>query len=115
MWPRDALYICYKEQQFEFVIDAEAQGDPTYYCDCCDPSRNKKRGFSDSESEGEGEGELEDSEGEDEDLEEDLDDEEKSNSGDSVKTLENNKTENNIPKPLQPGWFGKGRRKRARC
>lgn len=39
MWPRDALYISYKEENFEYVIDAEAQGEPPFYCDCCDPAR----------------------------------------------------------------------------
>ena len=43
--------ICYKEQKFEYVQDMEAQGDTPYYCDCCDPARQKKRQFSESDSE----------------------------------------------------------------
>ena len=50
MWPRDALYICYKEEKFEYVQDMESQGDTPYYCDCCDPARQKKRQCSESES-----------------------------------------------------------------
>ena len=116
MWPRDALYICYKESKFEFILEAEANGETPYYCDCCDPSRqNKKRSYSTSDEE-----DIEEVDMENDNDENDLDDEdedEESNSGDSTRT-DNNKTENNTPKPKlaqQPGWFGKGRRKKARC
>ena len=47
MWPRDALYISYKDDKFEYITDLEAQDEPTYYCDCCDPARQKKRAHSD--------------------------------------------------------------------
>ena len=47
MWPRDALYISYKDDKFEYINDLEAQDEPTYYCDCCDPARQKKRAYSD--------------------------------------------------------------------
>ena len=47
MWPRDALYISYKDDKFEYITDLEAQDEPTYYCDCCDPARQKKRAYSD--------------------------------------------------------------------
>ena len=74
-----------------------------YYCDCCDPSRQKKRQYSSDEEE-------EDNEDEDE-LEQEAEDE-TSSSVDSKAE----KTENNTPKQTtQPGWFGKGRRKKARC
>lgn len=74
-----------------------------YYCDCCDPARQKKRQYSSSEEEDE------DEEAEAEDLDEEL----TSSSVDSKAE----KTENNTPKQTanQPGWFGKGRRKRTRC
>lgn len=104
MWPRDALYISYKDTKFEFVSEVDAQGDnQAYYCDCCDPSRQKKRQYSSDEEE-------EDNEDEDE-LEQEAEDE-TSSSVDSKAE----KTENNTPKQTtQPGWFGKGRRKKARC
>ena len=38
-------------QKFEYVEDMEAQGDTPYYCDCCDPARQKKRQYSESDSE----------------------------------------------------------------
>jgi hypothetical protein len=50
--PRDALYCSYKELKFEYVLEAEAQGEVGYYCDCCDPAKKKKRA---SESEDEDE------------------------------------------------------------
>ena len=39
------------QQKFEYVEDMEAQGDTPYYCDCCDPARQKKRQYSESDSE----------------------------------------------------------------
>ena len=153
MWPRDALYISYKDDKFEYINDLEAQDEPTYYCDCCDPARQKKRAYSDgrflpdlinnrlapelwcfknahqillinnfcfiffkcpdsSEEESD----------EDEDEDEDLEDEDKASttSSSETKTDQTNNsasTSNNggEAKTLQPGWFGKGRRKRARC
>ena len=48
--PRDALYCPYKELKFEYVLEAESQGEVGYYCDCCDPSKKRKRA-SESESE----------------------------------------------------------------
>ena len=41
----------YLPQKFEYVEDMEAQGDTPYYCDCCDPARQKKRQYSESDSE----------------------------------------------------------------
>ena len=38
-------------QKFEYVEDMVAQGDTPYYCDCCDPARQKKRQYSESDSE----------------------------------------------------------------
>jgi len=114
MWPRDALYISYKDDKFEYINDLEAQDEPTYYCDCCDPARQKKRAYSDDSSEEESD--------EDEDEDEDLEDEDKASttSSSETKTDQTNNsasTSNNggEAKTLQPGWFGKGRRKRARC
>ena len=118
MWPRDALYISYREEKFEYIAETEAQNDTPYYCDCCDPSRQKssKRQYSESDDEDDEENNDED-ESEDE-VDQDCDDE---NSSETSKTTEN-KTENNsaannhAPKTsTQPGWFGKGRRKKARC
>ena len=31
MWPRDALYISYKDEKFEYVNDLEANDEPVYY------------------------------------------------------------------------------------
>ena len=123
MWPRDALYISYKEENFEYINDLEAEGETAYYCDCCDPACQKKRSYSSDSSEA--------SEDDEEASEADMEDEEvdkastTSSSVDSkteaeTKTskTENTKSENsNVNKNHvnQPGWFGKGRRKRARC
>ena len=113
MWPRDALYICYKEDKFEFVLDAEANGDDPYYCDCCDPARqSKKRRYSDDEDEDEDE-----DDDEEEDEEEEEEDDKVSTTSSSVDSKVE-KTEPSTPptvKPAQPGWFGKGRRKKPRC
>ena len=147
MWPRDALYISYKDEKFEYVNDLEANDEPVYYwwvkkctsshvnfeikcfffvnliySDCCDPSRQqKKRGHSDSEED--------DSEGSEEGSDEE-EDEDKTSTTSSLETKTEAKSEvkseatpNTTPtttttttnNPLQPGWFGKGRRKRARC
>ena len=88
------------------------------YSDCCDPSRQqKKRGHSDSEED--------DSEGSEEGSDEE-EDEDKTSTTSSLETKTEAKSEvkseatpNTTPtttnNPLQPGWFGKGRRKRARC
>ena len=118
MWPRDALYVSYKEENFEYINDIEAQGETAYYCDCCDPACQKKRSYSDSSED--------DEEDEDEASEADMEDEEDkvsttSSSVDSKTEAETkSKTETKSENPIknhvnQPGWFGKGRRKRARC
>ena len=31
MWPRDALYISYQDEKFEYVNDLEANDEPVYY------------------------------------------------------------------------------------
>ena len=41
-----------EEEKFEYVQDMEADGDTPYYCDCCDPARQKKRHCSESDSAG---------------------------------------------------------------
>ena len=120
MWPRDALYICYKEEKFEYVQDMEAEGETPYYCDCCDPARQKKRHCSESDSERD-----DDEEGEaaSEDDLEDLEDADKASTTSSSETKSEKTDVTNTPptipskpdQPAKPGWFGKGRRKRARC
>ena len=56
-WVRKSPKTClrsiwmYLPQKFEYVEDMEAQGDTPYYCDCCDPARQKKRQYSESDSE----------------------------------------------------------------
>ena len=115
MWPRDALYISYKEDKFEYINDVEATGETAYYCDCCDPACQKKRSYSDSSEE-------EESEAGDEEVDEDDDEEDKVSTTSS--SVDSKTDPKDAPPPTktepknnvnQPGWFGKGRRKRARC
>ncbi len=139
-WPRDALYICYKDARFEYVTDMEANGDEPYYCDCCDPSRNQTRkrrhssSSSSSEEEGEENGENgnNSSDNESDQAEDDQDEEDKvSTTSSSVEngtangtngTNGNGDNDSNtdsptasrLSGPAPPGWFGKGRRKRSR-
>jgi len=120
MWPRDGLYVCYKEQKFEYVDDMEAQGDTPYYCDCCDPARQKKRQYSESDSE-DAEDENEDA-SENTPLASDLDEADNASGTTSSSEAKSEKTENpntptlsrenSKPEPAKPGWFGKGKRKR---
>jgi len=116
MWPRDALYISYKEDKFEYINDIEAQGETPYYCDCCDPACQKKRSYSDSSEDDESEGATnEDEDDEDEDKVSTTSssvDSKSEKEPTSTKTENNSQPKNNVN---QPGWFGKGRRKRARC
>lgn len=116
MWPRDALYISYKEDKFEYINDIEAQGETAYYCDCCDPACQKKRSYSDSSEDDESEGATnEDEDDEDEDKVSTTSssvDSKNEKEPTSTKTENNSQPKNNVN---QPGWFGKGRRKRARC
>ena len=116
MWPRDALYISYKEQNFEFVMEAEANGDIPYYCDCCDPSRqSKKRGYSDDEEDDEDDEDDDDDDEDEEDKEEEEEDDKVSTTSSSVDSKAEKTEPSASAKLAQPGWFGKGRRKKPRC
>ena len=114
MWPRDALYISYREDKFNYIAELEAQDEQTFYCDCCDPARQKKRAHSDSSEEDD------EDEDDDENEEEDEDDKGSTTSSSETKTELTGSNQPSTSQAVnkatnQPGWFGKGRRKRARC
>lgn len=126
MWPRDALYISYKEENFEYITELEAAEEAAYYCDCCDPSRNRKRRHSSSDS-SQSDDEDEDVDDEDEDVDVDDEDDKVSTTSSSLDSKVSNdlktdslRPENEDDSPsasrsaAPPGWFGKGRRKKIR-
>ncbi|TRY68356.1 hypothetical protein TCAL_04126 [Tigriopus californicus] len=130
-WPRDALYLSYTPS-FEYIDHPESIGVDSFCCDCCDPGKKKKRrGSTSSEDEDDEEeqdgGEEDDDEEEvengagarngSEPEEEDTDSKcsEDSSRNSSVKQGSSNK-EPESPSVVvqQPGWFGKGRRKKQK-
>jgi len=129
-WAKDALYFSY-EPNFLFTDDDE---ELEFVCDCCDPKRKKKSASSEEGSEKEV-SEKEASEVDDMDMDEELsktkfDDDDELNElleDDSEDEQEFESREESpacepalviaaqtpkASKPLPPGWFGKGRRKK---
>lgn len=125
-WAKDALYFSY-EPNFLFTDDDE---ELDFVCDCCDPKRKKKTVSSEEGSEKDASDkeasevdELEDlskSKFDDEEelnelLEDDSDDERGFVSREESPACDRNTSITQTPKvskPLPPGWFGKGRRKK---
>lgn len=130
-WAKDALYFSY-ESNFLFTDDDE---ELEYVCDCCDPKRKKKAALREASSEKDVSdkdvSEVDDMDAEDEDLtkakydddddelnellEDDSDDEREFESREESPAFEPTPTIIETPKvtkPLPPGWFGKGRRKK---
>eukprot|EP00092_Neocalanus_flemingeri_P033707 GFUD01036641.1.p1 GENE.GFUD01036641.1~~GFUD01036641.1.p1 ORF type:complete len:611 (+),score=154.10 GFUD01036641.1:169-1833(+) len=128
-WAKDALYFSY-EPNFLFTDDDE---ELEFVCDCCDPKRKKKSASSEEGSEKDVsekdasevddmdvEEELSKAKFDDDDelnelLEDDSDDEQGFESCEDSPACEPAPVIPQTPKaskPLPPGWFGKGRRKK---
>ena len=125
-WAKDALYFSY-EPNFLFTDDDE---ELDFVCDCCDPKRKKKtvsseegseKDASDKEAsevdelEGLSKSKFDDEEELNELLEDDSDDERGFVSREESPACDRNTSITQTPKvskPLPPGWFGKGRRKK---
>ena len=129
-WAKDALYFSY-EPNFLYCDDDE---ELEFVCDCCDPKRKKKAASSEEGSEKDvsdkDASDVDDMDVEDEDitkakfddddelnelLEDDSDDERGFESRENSPACEPAPIITQTPKvskPLPPGWFGKGRRKK---
>lgn len=107
-WPKDALYFGY-EPTFLFLTKEDE-----YVCTCCDPKKKRK---SPEESTSSSEDVDVDtplctaSEEENDDSSEAVDQDEEYEKSSEESPVESFQDQ---PKPMAPGWFGKGRRKKGR-
>ncbi|XP_040563287.1 NAD-dependent protein deacetylase sirtuin-7 [Lepeophtheirus salmonis] len=109
-WPRDALYLTY-ENKFEFMENKDDKDELSFPCDCCDPAKKKRSNYESST--------------EDEEDESDETEGSSSKDGGSIKVEEDTDSKDSIDQKVpcvassskvssNPGWFGKGRRKRIK-
>ena len=127
-WDKDALYFSY-EPSFLFIDEDNEDGgggEDEFVCECCDPKKKKKVWSEDvSEVEEENEetdGLLSDSEEEVEDSPcQSREDSPASRLSEKVGNGKNGNAEtrpatngDSPTKPLAPGWFGKGKRRRGK-
>jgi hypothetical protein len=112
-WDKDALYFSY-EPSFLFIDEDEEAGaggrEGEFVCECCDPKKKKKQVSSEDVSEVE---ENEETDGLLSDTEDDADMSPCRSREDSPLGAAGAPTEK-LPKPMAPGWFGKGRRRRGK-
>lgn len=105
------MYFSY-EPSFLFVDEDNEDGvEDEFVCECCDPKKKKKPVSSEDVSELEEE--QEETDGLLSDSEEDAD-ESPCRSRDSSPALGPPVADKAASKPLAPGWFGKGRRRRGK-
>jgi len=106
-WPKDALYFGY-EPTFLFLSKHDE-----YVCCCCDPCKKRKSPEESTSSSEEVDTPLcTASEEENEDSSEAVDQDEEYEKSSEESPVES--SHDNQPKPMAPGWFGKGRRKKGR-
>lgn len=119
-WDKDALYFSY-EPSFLFLDedeDDEEGKEGEFVCECCDPKKKKKHVSSEEVSEVDEENEESDallSDSEEEAVDSPCRSREESpNLGAEGGEKVESKPFNCENKPLPPGWFGKGRRRKGK-
>jgi len=120
-WAKDALYFSY-EPSFLFVDEDDEEVEEEFVCECCDPKKKKKHVSSEEVSDLDEENQAEEDPDQD-DLDELLTDTDEEAEDSPFRSRENSPVPGSLPatsltpapsKPLAPGWFGKGRRKRVK-